>query len=198
MLNEERKPRGFRIYAKKFFLTYSQVPEEMTPELVIDRLREKIEFTDYVVGEERHEDGGKHFHVVLITQTRRDVRSHALFNIEFESQTYRCNCQKVNSLPSSVRYVCKENKYITNIGNLYEGALLPPHQLLREMAAKEGPGEGAAVLRRGVPEPSGGESLVNMERPKRSTVCSRVRSSSPSLWFTISIFQLFSCATTPR
>ena len=46
----------FRISARKLFLTYSQVPEAMTHQDVLEGLKHVVDFGDYAIGrEKRHQ-----------------------------------------------------------------------------------------------------------------------------------------------
>ena len=80
------EPKEFRVYAKELFLTYPQVPENLTAESVLDQLQKRVPFVEYVASTERHEDGGKHFHLVLFL---RDFRSTAPFQVKFKGKAYK-------------------------------------------------------------------------------------------------------------
>jgi hypothetical protein len=95
-----------RVNAKKFFLTYSQVPHSFPPESVYNQLKEKVNFREYVIREELHKDGGKHFHVVLISNTKQHIRN----------------------------YICKDGSYISNMKNLYKGTLMCMEELVQKMS----------------------------------------------------------------
>lgn len=164
-LPETGTPRGFRIAAKKLLLTYSQVPLKLSPEEVIDQLDRRIPIDRYVIGIEYHEDGNKHFHVVLIAKTRQDLRSTRAFNIEFEGETYRCNCQGIRYLAATVNYVTKEGSFITNMKIGEEGARSDIAQLLRDMSDKEGVEETLRYYDQNHPQLAmGGKSLLQVER----------------------------------
>ena len=62
----EPEGRRFRINAKKFLVTYSQVPDNLYAAEAIDQLKRNIGVEKYVIYWEKHRDGGKHFHVILL------------------------------------------------------------------------------------------------------------------------------------
>lgn len=70
VLNTDKKkkpPKIFRIPALRAMLSYSQVPPEMTREAVINYnyLIKTINFKNYVISKERHQNGNFHFHALL-------------------------------------------------------------------------------------------------------------------------------------
>lgn len=134
----KRKRNEFRINAKRFLLTYSQVPEGLVSQLVLEQLREKIEFEQHVIGQKEHADGGKHFHVILISKKRHDIGSCTTFNIEFEGAEYHSNCQRVTNLNLCVKYVCKGKKVTTNIEDLEDGVILSVTNKIVKMSDEAG------------------------------------------------------------
>jgi hypothetical protein len=66
----KRKTDGFRFNAKKVGLTFScpvSLPENPIPSAVAlrDALLSKVGFAKYIVAQEDHESGKKHYHVYL-------------------------------------------------------------------------------------------------------------------------------------
>ena len=53
--------KAFRKHARRF---YSQLLQRLTPESAIFQLQNK----HYVIGDELHENGNRHFHVILISR----------------------------------------------------------------------------------------------------------------------------------
>lgn len=123
-----------RVNAKKFFLTYSQVPHSFPPESVYNQLKEKVNFREYVIREELHKDGGKHFHVVLISNTKQHIRNVTMLNLEFEGKSYMCDCRPVRKLANLINYICKDGSYISNMKNLYKGTLMCMEELVQKMS----------------------------------------------------------------
>ena len=91
-----------RVNAKKFFLTYSQVPHSFPPESVYNQLREKVNFREYIIREELHKDGGKHFHVLLISTIKQGIRNVTTLNIDFDGKSYRCHCEGIRNLSNTI------------------------------------------------------------------------------------------------
>ena len=130
--------KSFRMNARKFLLTYSQVPEGLTRESAIDQLQEKTGIKEYAISEEPHSENGRHFHVLLLSNKKLDIRSASKFDIEFESRRYHCDIKPVRNLAGAVRYVCKDKLYSTNLKHIYNGELQPLEKLLPAMAEIEG------------------------------------------------------------
>lgn len=115
---------SFKICARRLFLTYSQCPDRWTKEFVkrdlIGRIlcskngdeagRTKIK--TYVIGEERHEDGGKHYHCYLEGFKKIQVSSVRELDIEGIHGNY----QAVENVWSCINY-CKKG------GNWVEGGV---------------------------------------------------------------------------
>lgn len=100
--------KGFRVHAKRFYLTYSQVPESLSKEMAAFQLKDKLKVERYVLGEERHADGGKHFHAVFLSEKKMDIRYASKFDIEYEGQAYKGKYEKVVNLKELVKYICKK------------------------------------------------------------------------------------------
>lgn len=107
--------RGFRFAAKKVTLTYSQVPRELSPEYLLEKLKEQFGIEEYIIGTEEHKNGGKHYHVVLILGERLESRNPHVFDVEFEGKPYHPCCQSVRNLPSALQYAKKGGEFITNM-----------------------------------------------------------------------------------
>lgn len=73
---------SFRFSGKRVLLTYSQVSEYFTRETVLYTLQERYpSLLKYSIGEETHEDGGRHIHAVLQFDRKIDSRDVTLFDI---------------------------------------------------------------------------------------------------------------------
>ena len=71
----------FRINAKRLLLTYSQVPLKLTPQDLLSQLGTRLPIEKYLVGTEKHGHDGKHFHVLLITSEKQDIRNRNIFDV---------------------------------------------------------------------------------------------------------------------
>lgn len=110
---------GFRLNTKQFFLTYAQVPEDMTLENVYDYLKDWTKETRGVlshkvekllVAEERHEDGGKHFHVYMALNAAYNLTNPRVFDIMEQHP----NVQGCRSPKKVIEYVSKGGNFKAN------------------------------------------------------------------------------------
>ncbi len=111
---------------------------------------------------EYHQNGGKHFHAILLCDKKVDIYPPSRLNVEFRGVICKGH---VNNLAATVKYVCKEGDVITDMKNLFEGRLLTKNELVREIADKEGVKEALRYYGESYPKMAmGGESLLNVER----------------------------------
>jgi GTPase SAR1 family protein len=132
--------KRFRISAKKLYLTYSQINPGITAEYILEYLKNKTNYCDfhYVIGKESHKDGGTHFHVVLIKNTKFDIKNPGALDIEYQEQNYHGNYTPVRYLREVVAYACKDNHYITNLSNLRDGKLLTAKEFIIQQVQEKG------------------------------------------------------------
>lgn len=97
---------------RQCLLTYSQVPEEVTREHVLEVVKRELKdkLQKAVVAVERHQDGGKHIHVAL--KFRQHVVRHDVFDLPdpVGSGKIHPNIQPVDSWKGAVKYVFKEDE----------------------------------------------------------------------------------------
>ncbi len=99
---------------KNWFLTYSQVTEQQTKEDLLAKLKEIDDVCDFAIGEERHQDGGLHYHAYVKFVggvAPRDV-------LKFKWGERTAHAKAVRGLGAVVKYVIKDGKYISNIANI--------------------------------------------------------------------------------
>ncbi len=138
------KPKkAFRISAKKLYLTYSQVNQKMTSEYVISQLKanESLPRFDYLVSRELHQDGGVHFHALITSDTKFNIRSANILDLKFEDENFHGNYQPVRNLEKVVEYICKEGDYVTSFKNIIDGKLISLKQTIMRLADAEGIGQ---------------------------------------------------------
>lgn len=104
--------------AKGWFLTYPQCPcpkEDCLADLR-DGLKEKRNLTidEYVVAEEKHENGDPHLHA-FIKLDKRIRFSKNLFDIIYEGKTYHGHYEIAKSWHAVEKYCKKEGDYISNL-----------------------------------------------------------------------------------
>ena len=85
------------------FLTYPRCPLER--EQLRDRIVERTNPTKYLIGRERHDDGGYHLHAYLHFGRRRRFVGADAFDVE----GYHPNVQKPRSAGNVIAYCCKED-----------------------------------------------------------------------------------------
>lgn len=99
-----------KIRRKSWFLTYPMSPE-LSKTRIMESLLERFKVKEYVIAEERHKNGVKHFHAYVLLKTK--VRfSAALFDIDETHGNY----QPAKYKHKVIKYICKEdNEPLTNI-----------------------------------------------------------------------------------
>jgi hypothetical protein len=105
-MTEEKK---FRVNAKQFFLTYPQC-DGLTSEELLSYLKQKASIVRYVIGTEKHEDGGMHLHAVIHYAVKLNVRRQDFFNC----RDFHCNIQSVKSWSAATIYAMKDGNYISD------------------------------------------------------------------------------------
>lgn len=105
----------FELRSKAFFLTYPQCdvkPEEALEQLsgIFNSIAYKIH--EYVVAQERHEDGNFHIHAYIHVgiALHRKVASNFL-----DLGPYHPNIEAVRSMNKVIAYCAKDGNYITNV-----------------------------------------------------------------------------------
>lgn len=86
----------FRFAAKRAFLTYSDVCEEITKEAIYFDLDARYPIKSYAFGEEIHPStGGRHIHAILEFRRKVDSTDVTLFDIADSEHQHHPNIQKV-------------------------------------------------------------------------------------------------------
>ncbi len=148
-----------------FFLTYSQLPQRLTPESVIFQLQKQTGIKRYVIGDELHENGDRHFHVILISDRKVDIRSASKFDIKFEGKTYKGHCKGVQNLAGLVEYVRKDNLYLTSLKHIHNGVFMPRETIIPSMLKKKGKYKTLKYVADNLPKSAlGGKSLTSLEK----------------------------------
>lgn len=99
----------FRVNCKNFFLTYPQC--DIGTEALLSFFQDKFGVErpfNYVISQERHEDGGLHLHALLSFKTKLDVRR----NDYFDCQGAHCNIQAARDVKATREYVKKDGDFI--------------------------------------------------------------------------------------
>ena len=146
---EKVKKKRFRIRSKNIFLTYSGLtlfPHNISNEELMINLKnlEKEIINQYcssfnkdlinknmkhIIAYEQHQDNTEtekdHLHIVLSFPSPIHINDRQLFDLNLPSyinentKLYFGNYQAVRSLKNTIRYICKDNNYVTNM-NMFE------------------------------------------------------------------------------
>ena len=108
------REKGSRNVAKGWFLTYPQCP--LPKELVLKYLEQNVNFKieEYVIAEEKHENGDPHIHA-FIKLDRRVKFKVDRFDLKDLETTYHGNYQIAKSWRAVQQYVTKDGNYISNL-----------------------------------------------------------------------------------
>jgi len=103
---------NFRLYSKQFFLTYPKCP--LRPTLALEEIAYMIsgksrDIEEYVVAQEKHQDGSDHLHIYLKLDEKLSVRDATFFDLGGE---YHGNYQSVRSPARVKKYCTKGSNYI--------------------------------------------------------------------------------------
>jgi len=109
----EMDSKRFEYHAAQLFLTYSQVPLELSKEDLLEHLREVFPSMDVCwIGLELHRDGGHHFHAYLHFAPKLHARDSAVADIEVGGVSYHPNWSSVKSSQAVKTYVKKDGDYL--------------------------------------------------------------------------------------
>lgn len=123
---------SFRFNAQKVFLTYSQTKKNMHPQWVLKQISAIAEIEEYLISQERHEDGGYHIHGYFKFTKKLDTKNPRFFDLAYYRKGYHPNIQKPKSRYKLFRYIKKDKQFITNIDETR-----PPWQVLLEETDNE-------------------------------------------------------------
>lgn len=109
-----KKPKEFRINAKKLLLTYSQCPLEISS--VHEQLMNKLSpyrVLDHLIVKELHQDGNTHYHVLVACEKKVDRKGAEFLDIEGTSEsgetvTYHGRYEPCKSEEDTIQYLTKD------------------------------------------------------------------------------------------
>lgn len=138
--SQKKDQKTFRVCARKLFLTYSQLNNDLSAKGLLKLLRKNplLWGSQYVIGKELHQEEGAHFHVILVSKTKLDIRNPEILDIDHEGKIFHGNYQPVKNLQQAVKYVCKDREYITDLPELIDGRLLSEKEFLASQVEKKG------------------------------------------------------------
>jgi hypothetical protein len=130
---KEGEETWFQIHAKNLFLTYPRVPSSWDKKYVLKELENKLiepytyvkngkeygvqgasKIRHYIISEEQHEDGGKHYHCVIELKKTIRITNSSFLDIGEQHGNY----QPVYDKKSVVNYVKKGGNYIEDQNGL--------------------------------------------------------------------------------
>lgn len=132
------KPKSFRISAKRILLTYSQVNQQLTKQDLLNHILTKHKVERYIVAEEQHQDGGKHFHVLLESKTKFNIRHAQDLDIPYKDIFYHGNYQVARQYKTVGKYIAKNNNYITNYSNFHDGEFVSMEEDILHIVTDKG------------------------------------------------------------
>lgn len=105
---------NFDLHARNFFLTYSQAGD-VTKQEILDKILSVCRFVSWaLIGQETHEDGGRHFHAVFSTDRKWRVRQATLFDVRGKHP----NIVSPRDVPATIRYCSKEDQEPLTYGTI--------------------------------------------------------------------------------
>jgi len=103
------KKQSFRLQTKEIFLTYPQCGD-----LELNFLRSELEkklstyrMKEFVLTREKHEDGGNHIHVFIITRKKTNIENERYFDIEYKDEIFHPNIQPARKAGNVLEYILK-------------------------------------------------------------------------------------------
>lgn len=122
---EEAPPKKFRVTAKTIWITWSQFNRGVGHLDGVIGMRDHIVNTwhpaKYIIGEETHEDGGKHYHAVLYFANKVNIKNCHHFDIQIDGFNNHPSFESAgdaNTVHNRVEYCKKEGHYISNWDDL--------------------------------------------------------------------------------
>lgn len=105
--------KKFRLQCRNFFLTYPKTPVHLMKEDFIEYLTNLCPDYSYMcVAKEKHQDDTPHFHVLLMLQSKKHIRSARYFDMEhgWDTSPIHCNIQAARNVDDVLAYINKTDK----------------------------------------------------------------------------------------
>lgn len=126
-------------FAMGWFLTYPQCPmkkEAMLEALKVTLMNFKLEIKEYVICEEKHENGDPHLHAFIKLDRRREFRADLFDVMDLDTgKNYHGHYETAKSFRAVIKYVTEDGNYISNID--VKAALRKKSKLLPEDLMKK-------------------------------------------------------------
>lgn len=149
--NNKIKKIQFRLRGKKLYLTYPQLNPniEFLREEALKQLKDKINgVLEYVISQEKHQDGGIHLHCFLGLGARIDISDPHYLDLVFNHIPYHGNYQIGKRKQALLEYLIKEDENLLTNMHLpsKDGQLLKPEEYLMLVCKEQGFNKMANVL----------------------------------------------------
>jgi len=116
MKNSIKTTKQFRLRGKKLFLTYSQLNLNFlndAKKLILEQLEKKVpKIIQYIIAEEKHKDGGIHYHIYLEFNTRAELYGANCLDLDFDGIKYHGKYETIRKKDSAIRYIIKDKNFI--------------------------------------------------------------------------------------
>lgn len=86
----------------------------MHPEWILKQISAKAEVVEYLISQERHENGGYHIHAYFKFSKKLDTKDERFFDLQYYRKRYHPNIQKPKHRNKLFRYIKKDKKFISN------------------------------------------------------------------------------------
>lgn len=109
-------PSQYRVHSTKLFLTYPQCPldKKLALDLLLDIFKNR-KMEEYVVAEEKHENGDPHLHVYISFEKDDVTYTNSNFaDLVYNNIRYHGNYQGCRSMKNVVKYCTKKDNYLSN------------------------------------------------------------------------------------
>ena len=109
-VQSEKTKKPFNIQAKKFFLTFPQIPQDKLidfPE-ISRRIQEKQDIKNGIIAREKHKDGNIHFHIFLEYNKTKTVNRPDYFDFIFDHHGKYETCKTKSA---TIKYLVKNMDY---------------------------------------------------------------------------------------
>lgn len=80
----------------------------MSKQFVIDQLNNASTLRYYTIGEERHENGEKHFHVVIEAFVKFNRKDKEKLDLKFEDSIFTGHYEPVKNIVKALKYVTEK------------------------------------------------------------------------------------------
>lgn len=107
--------KSFRFNSQKVFLTYPQTPRRLSQKKLLSLISAKADVEDYLICQEKHDEGGYHLHAYFKFTNKLDKKSANCFDISYYSKNFHPHIEKPKKIHKLWEYIKKDGEYITNI-----------------------------------------------------------------------------------